>query len=58
MGTLFETVKLLSCQKNLRKQMDQDPGLAVAQGNEFTIGRSLTIMLSRAKSRNNPQASH
>ena len=30
--------------------MDQDPGHYVAQGNEFTIGRSLTILLSHTQS--------
>ena len=31
--------------------MDQDPGHFVAQGNEFTIGRSQAILLSHAQSR-------
>ena len=36
--------------KEPRKQMDQDPGNSVAHGNEFAIGRSLTILLNLTQS--------
>ena len=38
---------LHSVDSTSRKQMDQDPGQSITQGNEFTIGCSLTILLPR-----------